>query len=182
MNNKLKALYMLMLPMLLMMIIGIAIYKMITTQFDFAWLAAAMTAMPLLMFLMKTMIFKSSPRTHKILPVHSSTVIMGLIAALILYAFADKFNSPQNTMALLLAELGFMLHVLYVFWYTPLQRAIQNNLLIGKKLPDFTTYKNNIEVPSSSFKGFSTVIIFYRGNWCPFCMAQIKELAQNTVI
>ena len=168
-----------MLPMLLMMIIGIGIYKLISTPFDPSWLAAIMAAMPLLMFLMKTMIFKSSPRTHKILPVHSSSVVMGLVLALVLFVFGDKYDYSQNHMALMLTELGFMLHVLYIFWYSSLQRAENTSLKVGKKIPEFIAYKNNIEVPSSSFRGFSTVIIFYRGNWCPFCMAQIKELAQK---
>ncbi len=180
MNNKLKAMYMLMLPMVLMFIIGYSLYNMLKKPIDFAWLAAIMTAMPLLMFLMKTMIFKSSPRTHKVLPVHSSAVIMGLAAALVLFAFPNIMSSgKQNFIALILAEIGFMMHMLYVFWYSALQRRPQDTLAVGKKIPNFVAYKNDIEVPSTSFKGFSTVIIFYRGNWCPFCMAQIKELAQK---
>ncbi len=180
MNNKLKAMYMLMLPMVLMFIIGYSLYNMLKKPIDFAWLAAIMTAMPLLMFLMKTMIFKSSPRTHKVLPVHSSAVIMGLAAALVLFAFPNLMSSgKQNFNALILAEIGFMMHMLYVFWYSALQRRQQDTLAVGKKIPNFVAYKNDIEVPSTSFKGFSTVIIFYRGNWCPFCMAQIKELAQK---
>ena len=165
--------------MLLMLIVGIAVYNLIVMPFNPTWLAAMMTSLPLLIFLMHTMIFKSSPRTNKVLPVHSSSVVLGLIIALAINISGENYGYKRNTTALFLTEIGFLLHILYIFWYSSLQRGSNDILTVGKKIPDFMTYKNDIEVPSSSFKGFSTVIIFYRGNWCPFCMAQIKELAQK---
>ena len=32
-------------------------------------------------------------------------------------------------------------------------------------------------IRSDSFRGRNLVLIFYRGNWCPLCSAQISELA-----
>ena len=45
-------------------------------------------------------------------------------------------------------------------------------------MPEFTIsdYHNN-EISSDSFLGNQTLIFFFRGNWCPLCMAQIDEVA-----
>lgn len=32
---------------------------------------------------------------------------------------------------------------------------------------------------STSYLGKKSIFLFYRGNWCPLCMAQIKEIANN---
>jgi peroxiredoxin len=50
-------------------------------------------------------------------------------------------------------------------------------LRAGKPLPDFSaTDENGNEVRSSSLKGTPTVVLFVRGNWCPFCSRQVKNL------
>ena len=32
------------------------------------------------------------------------------------------------------------------------------------------------EITSASFAGSKTLIVFFRANWCPFCMNQLKEV------
>jgi len=129
---------------------------------------------------MQVMILKSQARTHDFLPIHTSIVVAGLIVAIVLFSFPNlQARDTPNHMALALAEFSFILHVSYLFWYSSLKRPEQFHLKVGEDLPSFTVYKDEVKIPSESFLGFPTIIIFYRGNWCPFCMAQIKELAQQ---
>ncbi len=52
-------------------------------------------------------------------------------------------------------------------------------LLIGEKLPDVTV--RNIEgkeISSNSlWAGKNTILIFYRGGWCPYCNTQLSQLS-----
>jgi peroxiredoxin len=53
-------------------------------------------------------------------------------------------------------------------------------LEIGKTLPDMDFVDQNGEaINTDSFKGKKLIYLFYRGNWCPLCMAQIKEISEQ---
>jgi peroxiredoxin len=49
---------------------------------------------------------------------------------------------------------------------------------VGEQAPDFTlTDLNGNQVTLSSWRGQSaTVLVFYRGYWCPYCARQLAEL------
>jgi len=50
---------------------------------------------------------------------------------------------------------------------------------VGAALPEFTLESlEGLVVSSESFKTKPHLLLFYRGNWCPFCTAQISELAK----
>lgn len=67
----------------------------------------------------------------------------------------------------------------YVFWYSKMPQAI-NNLEVGKQLPNLTFIDNEKNTFfSSNYLGKKVLYIFYRGNWCPLCMAQIKEISSQ---
>ena len=49
----------------------------------------------------------------------------------------------------------------------------------GSPLPDFSAFdEEGNAVQSVELRGAPAVILFVRGNWCPFCSAQVKELTQ----
>ncbi len=53
-------------------------------------------------------------------------------------------------------------------------------LTIGHILPEFELENTTKNILSSrSFLGKPAVLLFYRGNWCPLCMAQIKEISKQ---
>ncbi|MCO7225827.1 peroxiredoxin [Pleionea sp. CnH1-48] len=67
---------------------------------------------------------------------------------------------------------------LYIFWYSHLDRQSNELLVSGKTLPDFeliTIEGQKVEV--NQWLPGQKLILFYRGNWCPLCMAQIDEIA-----
>ncbi|WP_024768900.1 peroxiredoxin family protein [Aquimarina macrocephali] len=73
----------------------------------------------------------------------------------------------------------FLGWVLYIRWYSTFNNREQNTVIkVGNRLPELELQdpeKNSVN--TSKFIGSSSIFLFYRGNWCPLCMAQIKEIA-----
>jgi peroxiredoxin len=68
--------------------------------------------------------------------------------------------------------------LLYTYWYSHLERRPLSTLVHGAPLPDFPLEdESGADVSSLQFSSSPTLWLFYRGNWCPLCMAQIKEIA-----
>lgn len=56
-------------------------------------------------------------------------------------------------------------------------RPVPDNLKPGRPLPDFRAQDEQGDpVRSTDLHGSPTVILFVRGNWCPFCSAQVQNL------
>lgn len=67
----------------------------------------------------------------------------------------------------------------YTRWYSWFGREPSAALAIGATLPDdlrFTEHGRGL-ITAASLRGRPTVWLFYRGNWCPLCMAQVGEIA-----
>lgn len=66
----------------------------------------------------------------------------------------------------------------YVFVYSLLDRMTSVALQPGRALPELELVASNgSPVASSEWRGRPAVLVFYRGNWCPLCVAQLHELA-----
>lgn len=67
---------------------------------------------------------------------------------------------------------------LYVHWYSRFGRQPSERLRPGTLLPDFELVENGgRRLHSAELRGKPAILLFFRGNWCPLCMAQIKEIA-----
>ena len=54
------------------------------------------------------------------------------------------------------------------------------NLKINKKVPDFSLPdKKGKNIRLSDFKEKNIVLVFYRGDWCPFCKWQLKNFRKD---
>ncbi|MEW6204341.1 MAG: peroxiredoxin family protein [Pseudomonadota bacterium] len=83
---------------------------------------------------------------------------------------------------LVIGNLIFFGSIAYVFWYSNLGERSNAELKEGEKLPVFQLQTLEGESFSSEqFKGSAWLLIFYRGNWCPLCMTQIREVAGRYV-
>jgi peroxiredoxin len=81
-------------------------------------------------------------------------------------------------LALLPALAGPMGALTYVFWYSRLHRSRSARIAAGEQMPDVTFKGVSGEtVRASSLFGTRVLYMFYRGNWCPLCMAQIRDVA-----
>ena len=139
------------------------------------WLSLLLTTLPITLFLMTAMMLKSFARTSKHLLVISFLGLSGI-------GYAARLLMNQEGSAFLLAwsTAAFALFQIHNYWYSSLGRSISTKISAGHKLPDFNlTNTNGDTVSSNSFQGKQTLFMFYRGNWCPLCMAQIKEVAKH---
>jgi peroxiredoxin len=57
---------------------------------------------------------------------------------------------------------------------------IPDNLREGKPLPEFSAiHEDGSTVHSRDLRGKPAVILFVRGNWCPFCSKQVEDLTSH---
>ena len=62
----------------------------------------------------------------------------------------------------------------------PVGPVIPNGLRKGQKLPEFSAiHEDGTTVNSSDLIGRPAVILFVRGNWCPFCSKQVEEITSH---
>ena len=72
----------------------------------------------------------------------------------------------------------FIAWVIYLRWYSTFDRKSIIQRLKGKSLPAFELedFDGNPRLSSELSDG-PHILMFIRGNWCPFCTAQVAELA-----
>lgn len=76
-----------------------------------------------------------------------------------------------------IAVVGTLGSALYEWWYSRFSNRDAEALAIGKPLPSLQfELPDGTTLQTASLKK-PLLMIFYRGNWCPLCMAQVKEIA-----
>ncbi len=86
----------------------------------------------------------------------------------------------MSTTALLIIAAAI---VAAIFAYRRFQKAgrpVPAILRRGQPLPDFRAIgENGDPVRSTDLHGSAAVILFVRGNWCPFCSSQVENLSAH---
>jgi peroxiredoxin len=133
-----------------------------------AWVGALIAIAPLVSF-MSSLVLIKRPRTFRNQYLMLGVVLLGTVMALI------SFESPATWYALFL---GFIPTFGYVFWYSVLDRSAPTALEVGATLPELELRDGdgNAVIPT---QGKHRLYMFIRGNWCPLCMAQVKEIASQ---
>ena len=147
-----------------------AAQSLMSTQDYLTWGGVLLTTAPFLIVISWVMIFKNVARTSARFP---TLIVMGLIGVI----FAIRGNVlGGSSLAPVLAVAGFLGFLVYAYWYSSFHRAA-SQLGVGQSLPVFELKDTSGNtVTSTSLADKPAIWIFYRGNWCPLCMAQIKEL------
>lgn len=159
-----------------LILLAISCYMAITAGHDrIAWLGSAIASIPLPLIMARISFFPVE-RTSENLPLFLLIAFFGLLVAF----WQQFFEGTSGWSPTLLAMAGTTLFLLYVFWYSRFGRVDSHQLAVGEKLPEFVL-KNAAgdEFHSSSLAGAPAILLFYAGNWCPFCMAQIAEIADK---
>ena len=140
-----------------------------------AWLGLALTGFAPLAFFLKAFLFKS-PRTPRH-PVEYS-IVSGLGLAM---TMAMSFRYGEATGAIhVWAGITLLGWFVYLRWYSVFRGRNSQALSVGSRLPVFELESMDGHVVSSeSLMTKPHLLLFYRGNWCPFCTAQIEQLATN---
>lgn len=140
-----------------------------------AWWGVALATLPLPLLLVQIMTGKYA-RVSENAPVAVSVASLGALVA----AWEWLMEQVAGWQPFVIACTGLLLLLLYIFWYARFGRIGSAQLDVGSKLPEFSLV--NVEgdaVSSASLLGKPSVLIFFRGNWCPLCMAQVAEIAER---
>ena len=171
--NKLKSVFIIAINIAAASNMVYALSQLFSDGFSLAWLGVAIAALSVGGYFANLYLYRTprtSPRLTSI-----SLIVAGGAALAISGALMGAANGWR---AVIYSLLMLALWLIYDFWYSRLGRADNNLLVVGETLPSFALQDaNGNEVHSDSFRGQPALFMFYRGNWCPLCMAQIREVA-----
>jgi len=156
----------------LTVISAIAIYQLAIGDSLLAWSGVLLTSLPLPALLGWAFISQRLARTSNRLPVLLGAGAIGLALAMVSTDLRQPASPP------VLAAAAFIIFLWYDFVYSAFGRQPNRRLQVGERLPDFPLQQpDGTEISSTDFAGQPALFLFYRGNWCPLCMAQVKEIA-----
>ncbi|MBI2516485.1 MAG: redoxin domain-containing protein [Opitutae bacterium] len=137
------------------------------------WFGVLLTTVPILFVLGRLMLLRPTARTSARFPMIN-------LAAAIGFGITVKAGLLGAGLALpAMGAAGWAGLLLYIHWYSKLERPESPLLKPGATLPKFVLKDTNLlPVGSAELLGKTAIWLFYRGNWCPLCMAQIKELVE----
>ena len=175
-NARLKSFFVMPATLISGLLLLLALAQLIASGHDrTAWAGAVITALPL-PFLMLRLMIKPVGRTSENLPFLLLLSAVGLMLAA--WELFIEGVAGWGPLSVALVNAGIML--LYVFWYSRFGRIESMQLAVGNKLPAFSLQDaDGNEVGSADLSGSPAVLLFYRGNWCPLCMAQIREIVSR---
>lgn len=175
--NFIKSLFIFLAPVWLAFVVYHGIVGLLNSDDLIFNIAIVLSALPLLVFLAFIMLFQKTARTNEHLLSVSIPSFIGYVVVLILYLDKSSFIKMEGMM---LSMSAFFITFLYVYWYSDNSRKLSQLILNDSILPTIKLKNENGEqIISDAWLGKPTLIFFYRGNWCPLCMAQISEIAQD---
>jgi len=167
-----KSIFVSMYMMAAMLITVFATISLLNSGDYISWGGVILTTAPFILVISRVMLFKSTARTSARFPLLTVLAVAGVIVAAWGYA---EGGSP---LAPLLALGGLAGFLVYAYWYSSFSERASRQLQPGQSLPEFELLDIAGEsVSSSTLTDRPVIWMFYRGNWCPLCMAQIKEIA-----
>ncbi len=173
--NLLKSMFISTFMMLEMAIAGYAGWLLYQGENPMAWGGVMLTAAPLMMVIGWLMMFKSVARTSARFPLLNFLCAGG--AGL---AFWEWIGQRSTLLAPALTLVGWAGFLLYAYWYSNYDRQPSAKLKVGSVLPNFTLKSSSgATISTTQLADKPTIWLFFRGNWCPLCMAQIKELVRR---
>lgn len=142
-------------------------------HWSIGWLGVALTTAPFLALLSWLMLTRKVARTSPRLPSIIAFAVTGLALT-----FWSRALGEADTAPVILASIGLGAFLAYAFWYSDLGPRRSTRLSIGAPFPSINVVNTSGQIVSSDqWRGRASILMFFRGNWCPLCMAQINELA-----
>ena len=148
-----------------------SLYRGLTESWNFGLLFSAL--IPFL-FIVQLFIFKKARTSPDLKPV--TFLLLGASALV----FEQFLHDTSQLLNVSLAAVSFAFWIGYVFWYSKFTSRENSFLKMGERMPVVSfidTSGHNFS--TALLKGKKVLYIFYRGNWCPLCMAQVKEIAEK---
>lgn len=156
------------------MVVGIYAIYQLTSGFSLPWLGVALGGWAVALMFMVLLALRPVARTKATMPEYTLFILVTTV-----FALATSFTGNVSFLAIGLALGNSVGWLIYIFWYSRFADRSNNEFLAtGKDLPVFELENEQGEkVSSKDFAGHATLWMFYRGNWCPLCIAQIREIA-----
>jgi len=138
-----------------------------------AWLGLIASTLPIVYLSMGNVVLNHSATTRKWLPLPTLLAILGTS-----WNLAWWICDSTDTLPLAIQALSVTGYVLYLFWYSKFGRKPSSVIANGRPLSPFDAIDSDGQrVSSKDLIGAPTLLVFYRGNWCPVCVTQIREVA-----
>ncbi|TCV85828.1 peroxiredoxin family protein [Sulfurirhabdus autotrophica] len=155
-----------------------AVYKLISEGNSLAWIGAAV-ASGAVSCLIGLYYGGWLPRTTRHIPLLLVATTLGTALAGI-GLMNDGEVQTANLPFLAALVLSLVGTLAYLYWYSILGRPATKALHVGEMLPVLDLADETGQaVRIDSLFGNPLLLVFYRGNWCPLCMAQVRELANQ---
>ncbi len=169
--NFIKSIFISTFPVVALAIAVFAGMELFEHGFSWQFAGAFVASFPIVLFFALVFINKR-PRTSANLWPWTITIFVGLLLSII-------GITESSSIGISIAVGASSLWGLYLHWYSRFDNRSNNSILkVGETLPTFQLEDGQTNtISSNSFVGNPSIYMFYRGNWCPLCMAQIKEIA-----
>ncbi|WDE06185.1 redoxin domain-containing protein [Thalassomonas viridans] len=141
------------------------------------WLGSFLTTFPLPFLLMVLTNAFGIARTSARLPFIQLLSIAGLVLAGLTLLEMQGSQTTSDFVAVGLTVFGALFVQWYVWSFSSYGRKKSKSIVKGRTLPELQLHRlDGSSVSSSSFVGSKTLLVFFRANWCPFCVNQLKEV------
>ena len=172
--NLLKSIYVSAYMVAAMVVAGYAAWSMWSDHDVLTWGGVLLSTVPFLLVVGRWMILRDVARTSARLP---AVTVLGVVGVALAGWGATQGGSPVAPVLAVASWVGFLV---YAYWYSSFGREHSAQLTMGELSPVFELKDvQGQSVLSTSLMDKPTIWIFYRGNWCPLCMAQIREVADQ---
>ncbi|TQV88547.1 peroxiredoxin family protein [Aliikangiella coralliicola] len=177
----LKSLFISFYLTLLHVALGYSVYQLWNDGFTSLWSGLFIASIPGVLVFDTLLLAQPVARTS---PHLTWATLLKLIGFLLVVFNNMIINFPEIKVielpSLLLAAGSFFGWLLYDYWFSKYSHRETDLLIPGKPLPELTLSDiNNQPFESKNLQGSPVLYLFYRGNWCPLCMAQIREIANE---
>jgi len=156
---------------------AVSIYSAIqlfTVNAPLLWIGVLLSAAPFALMIMFWMALQKNARTSGNLALLN---VLGIIGVLIAAWQASSTHADNTQLALALSLASWVGLLVYIFWYSRFAERKAATFAVGKTLPSITlTNADGQTVNFDDKTGQKSILMFFRGNWCPLCVAQVKEI------
>ena len=168
----LRSLFISIFPLTALLVLAYGIIKFYEQGFSLGVLGILVMSATIVIFFAGLFVIPRA-RMDANLKLPSIGIAIGILSSIV-GLFIAKVNLVQLVSVIVLG----IAWILYLKWYSIFKDRTNETLQVGSQLEEFQLQNSNKEqILSSSFLGSPSIFLFYRGNWCPLCMAQIKEIA-----
>ena len=175
MKNISKSIFVSVFPVVALALMVLTVLHLIDHGMSYRYMGRLLTASTVVIFFLGLFV-KPVARTEAIPKWYTLGIVLGFLTSVI-----DGGIIQQDILGSFPTIGLFLGWVLYLKWFSVFPKRTENKILkAGHQLPELTFIDTDGQaIKTTSFIGKPAIYLFYRGNWCPLCMAQIAEIASQ---